>query len=39
VAKEVAVVEAGHGDFGDNHFQESAEGGEDTESGEARLVN
>jgi hypothetical protein len=30
MAKEIAVVEAGHGDFRDTHFEESGEGGEDT---------
>lgn len=31
VAKNVAVVQASHGDLGDNHFQEGGEGGENTE--------
>ena len=31
VAENVAEVEAGHGDFGDDHLEESTEGREDTE--------
>ena len=31
VAKHIAEVETRHGDFGDDHFKEGTESGEDTE--------